>query len=130
MFNVANGWDGLWSSVCGGLIGGVTVFCGLWLAWEHEKKNRQNEELQRAVDARRQAANELVVVIHNTRDAAVSSNRASTGGFSLWPLRKQLILSETTLNGLTAFNEAMVFYDNVSAYRNWARENASNPNEQ
>lgn len=114
MLMVANGWDGVWASLAGGLVSGVTVVVGVYLA-QHLRDIRQR------IAAERAAADGLLIEVANARDASVySRSKSRTGTYDLWPLRHQLYLSHA-LHSHPTLQATQNFYDAVWALREWVR---------
>ena len=114
MLFVTNGWDGVWGSLAGGILSGLTVVIGVYLAqYLSDQRRRSSEE--------RAAADSLLIEVANARDAAVHSrSKARTGRYDLWPLRHQLYLSHA-LHGRSAHEAVQNYYDAVWALRDWVR---------
>ena len=114
MLLLANGWDGVWGSLAGGVLSGLTVVIGVYLA-QHLSDQRKRSSEERA------AADSLLIEVANARDAAVRSrSKARTGRYDLWPLRHQLYLSHA-LHGRPAHEAVQNYYDAVWALRDWVR---------
>ncbi|WP_157571528.1 hypothetical protein [Nocardioides alkalitolerans] len=111
---IANGWDGLWSSLFGGLLSAVTVLIGVLLA-QHLIDRRQHR------DAVRETADTLLLEVASVRDAAVHSrSKARSGRYELWPLRHALYLSHA-LRGSPVADAVHNYYEAVWELRNWIR---------
>ena len=111
---VANGWDGVWGSLIGGLLSAVTVLVGVFLA-QHLSDTRKHKEERRA------AADALLLQVANARDAAVHSrSKARSGRYDLWALRHQIYLSHS-LRGLPIMQAVQNYYEAVWELRNWVR---------
>lgn len=117
----ASAWDGIGSSIVGGLISGAVVLIGLAITFRHEKRNRGIDDDRRLAYERREAANRLIVAVHNARDAAVRSKGADAGDFPLWPLRECLLLTQSVLGAFPSYRAAEDFYGHLEDYRDWAR---------
>lgn len=114
MLLVANGWDGVWGSLAGGVISGATVVIGVYLG-QYLSDKRQR------VAAERAAADALLIEVADARDAAVHSrSKSRSGRYDLWPLRHQLYLSHA-LHGRSALAAIQNYYDAVWALRDWVR---------
>jgi len=114
MLLVANGWDGVWGSLAGGILSGVTVVIGVYLAQHLSDQRKRSSEERAAADA-------LLIEVANARDAAVHSrSKSRTGRYDLWPLRHQLYLSHA-LHGRSAHAAVQNYYDAVWALRDWVR---------
>lgn len=64
MLLVANGWDGVWGSLVGGILSGATVVVGVYLAQHLSDRRKRSSEERAAADA-------LLIEIANARDDAV-----------------------------------------------------------
>lgn len=114
MLLVANGWDGVWGSLAGGILSGVTVVIGVYLAQHLSDQRKRSAEERAAADA-------LLIEVANARDAAVHSrSKSRTGRYDLWPLRHQLYLSHA-LHGRPAHEAVQNYYDAVWSLRDWVR---------
>lgn len=114
MLLVVDGWTGVWSSLLGGVVSGVTVVVGVFLA-QHLSDVRK-----RAADVR-MAADALLVEVSNSRDAAVRSrSKSRSGRYDLWPLRHQIHLSHS-LRGRPVLQAAENYYNAVWKLRDWVR---------
>lgn len=114
MASVAHGWDGVWGSLIGGLLGAATVVIGVLLAQRLSDARRQRDE-------RRAAADALLLEVANARDAAVHSrSKARSGRYDLWPLRHRIYLSHS-LRALPIMQAIENYYDAVWQLRNWVR---------
>lgn len=114
MLNVANGFDGIWSSVIGGLIGAAAVLVGVLVA------QRSSDRSRREVD-RRQAAVAVAIEVGHLRDAVVKSRTAGRGEWPLWPLRTQLIATQQILGSDAGYAAALEFHDAADRLRDWLR---------
>jgi hypothetical protein len=47
----------------------------------------------------------------------------------MWPLRKQILLSESMLVDFDVYTATQAFYDRAIIYRDWARKNRAAPDE-
>ena len=121
VLDTSSAWDGIGSSVVGGLISGAIVLIGLAITIRHEKRNRRIDADRYLALERREAANRLIVAVHNARDAAVHSRGADAGEFALWPLRECLLLTQSVLGAFPSYRAANDFYIHVDGYREWAR---------
>ncbi|GAB4064960.1 hypothetical protein GCM10028777_13020 [Angustibacter speluncae] len=112
--DVANGWDGIWASLAGGLLSAIAVLVGVLVAQWLNDKRKHRDEIRRTADA-------LLVEVANVRDAAVHSrSKARTGRYDLWPLRHQLYVSHS-LRDLPVMQATQNYYDAVWELRNWVR---------
>jgi hypothetical protein len=114
MLLVANGWDGIWAALAGGVLSGLTVVIGVYLAqWLSDRRKRS--ESQRA------AADQLLLEVTNVRDAAVHSrSKSRSGTYDLWPLRHQIYVSNA-LRGRQVLEAVQNYYDAVWDLREWIR---------
>lgn len=114
MLLTANGWDGIWAALAGGLLSGLTVVIGVYLAqWLSDKRKRREDE--------RAAADALLIEVANARDAAVHSrSKARSGAYDLWPLRHQIYVSNA-LRGRHLLAAVQNYYDAVWDLREWIR---------
>jgi hypothetical protein len=117
----AGAWDGIGSSIVGGLIGALTVVLGGWVGYRFAARARKAENKGRRSDARRRAADKLIVEISNLRDAATRSRRSYSGDYDLYLLRNELYLARSYLDTLPAYDQAWKFYDIVKAFRDHMR---------
>lgn len=114
MASVVNGWDGVWGSLIGGLLGAVTALVAVFFAQGLGDSRRLKDEKRAAADA-------LLLEVANARAAAVHSrSKARTGAYDLWPLRHRIYVSHP-LRKLPVMAAVQSFYNAVSELREWVR---------
>lgn len=114
MLLIVDGWTGVWSSLLGGVVSGVTVVVGVFLAQHLSDVRKQAADVREAADA-------LLVQVSNSRDAAVRSRiKSRTGRYDLWPLRHQIHLSHS-LRDRPVLQAAENYYEAVWKLRDWVR---------
>lgn len=122
----AGAWDGIGSSIVGGLIGAVTVMLGAWLAYRLSERSRradrEHEGRTRAAEDRRNAAKDLIIQISNLKDDATSHRSGLLGDYALFPLRNALFVTHVALERYPAYVEVQQFYRTVTTWREWARD--------
>lgn len=125
MTSLAGAWDGIGSSIVGGLIGAFTVALGAWIAYRLSEKARRRQlardDLRRARVERRTAAADLMVAVSNARDDVCSRSNGLTGRPSLYPLRNTLFTAHVPLHAYPSYWEVKAFYDVAGGYRDWIR---------
>src|SRR5687768_7276792 len=109
-------WDGVGSSVVGGLVGGLlsglVVLVGIWLAQLlHDRSEREGE--------RRRSAKRLIPIVGNLRDAVLHSQRGRSGEFDLYPLRNALLEAASSIADTDAYAETSALLSQCTGYRNW-----------
>ncbi|WP_344133691.1 hypothetical protein [Pedococcus bigeumensis] len=111
-------WDGVGSSVLGGLIGGVlsglVVVFGVWLAQQLQDRSEDEAE-------RRRTARGLIPIVGNLRDAVLYSQRGQRGEFDLYPLRNALLEAAASIADTDAYAEASALLSQCTGYRDWLR---------
>jgi hypothetical protein len=122
----AGAWDGIGSSVVGGLIGALTVMLGAFLAYRYAEKSRladrEQAETAKAREDRLNAANGLIIEISNLRDEASSKRNGLLGDYALFPLRNALFVTHVRLEAYPSYQEVRAFYKSVRTWRDWARD--------
>jgi hypothetical protein len=114
MLLVANGWDGIWAALAGGVLSASTVVIGVYLAQCLSDRRKRSEDERAAADA-------LIIEVANARDAAVHSrSRSRSGTYDLWPLRHQIYVSHA-LRGRHVLESVQNYYDALWHLREWIR---------
>ena len=72
-------------------------------------------------DARRKAADDLIVDVSNLRDQATARKRGMRGDYELWPLRTRLYITQNAMRDLPAYSAAWEFYSSAKDAREFAR---------
>lgn len=107
-------WDGLGSSLVGGLLSGLVVFVGI--RWTQRLSDRS----ARAA-AQRAAADRLIIEVTNLRDLVHFGRGGKSGEFKMWPLRNELLTTAYLLKGSLAYLEASRLFAHIADYRRWVR---------
>jgi hypothetical protein len=122
----AGAWDGLGSSIVGGLIGAATVALGAVLAYILAERSRRSDrdvhDARKAEEVRRAAAAELMVALSNVRDDVCSHTNGLAGSASMWPLRNALFTTHVPLHIFPTYWEVKAFYDTGIRWRQWVRD--------
>lgn len=107
-------WDGLGSAIVSGVLGGLVVLLGVWLAQIlHDRSERKRTQSA--------AARQLLVTVSNLLDKVTSPRGRYTGRFELWPLRNELLSLRAALMGTEGYVRAEGLLSACAEYRRWLR---------
>jgi hypothetical protein len=118
MFGASSAWDGIGSSVVGGVIAAAFVVIGVWFAqWLRDNRTAGKD--------RRDAAAQLMVEVSNLRDNACSAKADRVKGiYPMWMLRNALFVTHVVLQKYPSYRVVREFYRTVYHWRWWSRKQA------
>lgn len=114
MSEAAGAFDAWGSSLLGGALGAIFVVIGVVLA-------QRLSDNRRTANERRVAAHKLLVQISDLRDAATTSAEKTSGGYKMFPLRNELLISYHALGSYPSYKIVSDFYDRVRELRSAVR---------